>query len=124
MPSALVKSTVAYKEAESSKSEVSQWVSEFADMSASSNENLDQSSERWNAEFFNDAEMHTSPGNLNSGVSADETSGIQSEFSDKHLESEVNDVPQKLHPVRTQRNIIFKGLQHCPRKLKRLWLCT
>ncbi|CAH9086149.1 unnamed protein product [Cuscuta epithymum] len=108
MPSALMKSTVAYKEAEKSKSE-SQWVSEFADMSASSNENLDQSSERWIAECFNDAEMHISPGNLNSGVSADESSDVQSEFSNKHLESEVNAVPQKLHPVRTQRNIIFKG---------------
>ncbi|VFQ85340.1 unnamed protein product [Cuscuta campestris] len=101
--SALMKSM----EDENSKSE---WASELADMSASSNDILDQSSERWIADCFNDADMHISPENFS--APADAAADVQidiSEFCTTHLESEPKTVLQKLHPVRTRRNIIFKG---------------
>nr|GMD77315.1 protein XRI1-like [Ipomoea batatas]GMD80507.1 protein XRI1-like [Ipomoea batatas] len=97
------------KEDENFKSEISQWVSGFADMPASGNENLDQSPERWISDCFNDVEMQFSP--ENPGVSADAASDVQLDtagFCNKALGSGSN-VIQQHHPVKTRRNIIIKG---------------
>ncbi|KAI9382849.1 hypothetical protein POPTR_014G190000v4 [Populus trichocarpa] len=45
--------------------QASQWDSGYQDISASSYNGLDQSSERWIADCFNDSEMHFSPNDMN-----------------------------------------------------------
>ncbi|KAM7527412.1 hypothetical protein LguiB_030822 [Lonicera macranthoides] len=88
-------------------SDMSQWVSVFADdTSPSGYEGLDQSSEGWLVDCFNDAEMHFNPDDMNlpgtSDVQIDAT-----ENCNNPPEYEASMVQE--HPARTRRNVVFKG---------------
>ncbi|KAL6978795.1 hypothetical protein U1Q18_020464 [Sarracenia purpurea var. burkii] len=107
MPSIFLKSKERDDSLEEALSDMSQWVSAFAeDTSASGYEGLDQSSEGWLADCFNDAEMHSSPDDTNlsgeSNVQIDIT-----EFGNTLPEYKAT-VAQE-HSTRTCRNVIFKG---------------
>ncbi|PSS14089.1 hypothetical protein CEY00_Acc14708 [Actinidia chinensis var. chinensis] len=92
---------------EEALSDMSQWVSGFAeDTSASGYEGLDQSSEGWLADCFNDAEMHCSSEEFNlSGTSDAQIDN--SEFSNTIPAYEATVAQQR--PTQTHRNVVFKG---------------
>ncbi|GFY99383.1 small ubiquitin-like modifier 1 [Actinidia rufa] len=92
---------------EEALSDMSQWVSGFAeDTSASGYEGLDQSSEGWLADCFNDAEMHCSSEEFNlSGTSDAQIDN--SEFSNTIPAHEATVAQQR--PAQTHRNVVFKG---------------
>ncbi|XP_059626206.1 protein XRI1-like isoform X4 [Cornus florida] len=73
MPSTFLNSKGRDDSIEETFSDMSQWVSGFAeDTSTSCYKGLDQSSEGWLADCFNDAEMHFSPDDMNMcGASSD-----------------------------------------------------
>ncbi|KAL6968020.1 hypothetical protein U1Q18_033824 [Sarracenia purpurea var. burkii] len=92
---------------EEALSDVSQWVSGFSDdTSASGYEGLDQSSEGWLADCFNDADMLCSPGDMNLSRASDVKIDI-SEFCNTPLDDEAT-VAQEL-ATRTRRNVVFRG---------------
>ncbi|XP_019235499.1 PREDICTED: protein XRI1-like isoform X2 [Nicotiana attenuata] len=87
--------------------EVSDWLSEYADGATSSaHEGLDESSEEWLTDCFNDAELQPSSEDMN-------TSGVPDVQAD--IIEVINSSPErettmvKSSPVRTCGNIIFKG---------------
>ncbi|GFP86019.1 protein xri1 [Phtheirospermum japonicum] len=92
-------------------SDMSQWVAGFAEgPSPSGDEYLDPTSEGWIADCFNDAEMHLSTEDI--GCASGE-SDVQIDITElcntppPEPECDVN-VVDKL-PVRTSRNVAFKG---------------
>ncbi|XP_043705004.1 protein XRI1-like isoform X1 [Telopea speciosissima] len=86
--------------------ETSDWVSEITeDRSASGNESLDQSSEGWLANCFNDTEMHLSSDDMNVSGASDEQIDV-SEFCNFPPEVEAHVVQGCSTP--TPRSI-FKG---------------
>ncbi|KAA8543493.1 hypothetical protein F0562_021012 [Nyssa sinensis] len=87
-------------------SDVSQWVSGFADTSASGYECLDQSSEGWLANCFNDTEMHFSPNDMSPSGASDVQIDI-TEFCNTPPEYEANTVQKQ--STRTRCNVVFKG---------------
>ncbi|KAH7864798.1 hypothetical protein Vadar_034014 [Vaccinium darrowii] len=88
--------------------DMSEWVNGFAvDTPGSSCEELDQSSEGWLADCFNDIEMHCSPDDVNQSGVSDITIDT-SEFCNTPPEYEAAVVPQE-RPSRTRRNVVFKG---------------
>lgn len=87
-------------------SDVSQWVSGFADTPASGYEHPDQSSEGWLADCFGDSEMQFSPDDVNLSGSSDVQIDI-TEICDTPTQHEVS-TPQEL-PTRARRNVVFKG---------------
>ncbi|KAL3642021.1 hypothetical protein CASFOL_012836 [Castilleja foliolosa] len=93
---------------EDSISEMSQWVSGFAeDKSALNEECLDPSSEGWIADCFNDADMHFCTENISaSGASEDVPIDI-TDLCNSPPQHDANEV--KKNPVRTHQNVIFKG---------------
>ncbi|KAK6937637.1 hypothetical protein RJ641_031145 [Dillenia turbinata] len=109
------------KESESSfddaLGEVSQWVSGFSDdASASSHGALDQSSEGWLVNCFNDAAMHFSPDEMNPSLASEDHFDI-SEFCNIPPEIEATTVKER--PSRP-RKIVFKGkksLMRTPTKM-------
>ncbi|KAI4354355.1 hypothetical protein L6164_003225 [Bauhinia variegata] len=87
--------------------DMSQWMSGTSgNVSASGYEDLEQSSEGWFAECFNDTEMHFSPDDLNFSGAADVQIDV-AEFSDIPPQSGAKVVQQNIN--RATRNIIFKG---------------
>ncbi|KAJ7961535.1 Protein XRI1 [Quillaja saponaria] len=87
--------------------EVSQWVSGLSgNASASSYEDLDQSSERWLAECFNDAQMNLNADNMQFSEEPDVQIDV-TELFDIPPEYEANVVQQRV--TRAPGNIIFKG---------------
>ncbi|RDX77106.1 Protein XRI1, partial [Mucuna pruriens] len=101
--------------------QVSPWVSGASDYtlgnaSASGYVEL-ESTERWLAEYFNDAEMDISPEELNFSGAGDVQIDV-AELSAITPSQEQNAV--QMHAPRTHRNIIFKGRKsfiHTPTKL-------
>ncbi|XP_028097459.1 protein XRI1-like isoform X3 [Camellia sinensis] len=92
---------------EDALSDMSHWVSGFAeDTSASGYDGLDQSSEGWLADCFNNDEMHCSTDETNLSGQSDVQIDI-SEFCNTPPECEAT-VPQE-HPSGTRRNVVFKG---------------
>ncbi|KAL3505968.1 hypothetical protein ACH5RR_031350 [Cinchona calisaya] len=91
---------------EEAVSEMSKWVSGFAGTSASGDDILDQSSEGWLADCFNDAEMQFSSEDINSSGTSDVQIDI-SELCGTPPECEANAVQEQ--PVRTRTNVVFKG---------------
>ncbi|XP_059626205.1 protein XRI1-like isoform X3 [Cornus florida] len=107
MPSTFLNSKGRDDSIEETFSDMSQWVSGFADTSTSCYKGLDQSSEGWLADCFNDAEMHFSPDDMNMcGASSDVQIDI-TELCNVPPEYEANIVPE--HPTQTRRNVVFKG---------------
>lgn len=100
MSSAFLKSN----ETVDSLEEVEQWVAGFSeDASASGCEGLDQSSEGWLADCFNDVEMQISPDDMN--FIGDPNLQLDvAEFSNVLPEMETNVMQQKI-----TRNIVIKG---------------
>lgn len=95
------------QETQDSISDISQWVSGFAeDTSAPIEEVLDQSSEGWLANCFNDSEMQIIPESSNSSGGADVQINIE-EICGTPPECEANVVHEL--PVHTHRNVVFKG---------------
>lgn len=87
--------------------DMSEWVNGFAvDTPGSSCEDLDQSSEGWLADCFNDIEMHCSPDDMNQSGVLDITIDT-SEFCNTPPEYEA--VVAQERPSRTRRNVVFKG---------------
>ncbi|OAY34771.1 protein XRI1 isoform X2 [Manihot esculenta] len=86
--------------------QASNWATGFSDVSASSYEVLDQSSEGWLAECLNDAEMQFSPNDMNYAGASDLQIDI-SEFCNDALGNGAS-VVQK-HVARTPQNVVFKG---------------
>ncbi|XP_028115257.1 protein XRI1-like isoform X1 [Camellia sinensis] len=86
---------------------MSHWVSGFEEeTSATGHEGLDQSSEGWLADCFNNDEMHCSPDDLNLSGPSDVQIDI-SEFCNTPPEYEAC-VAQE-HPTGTRKNAVFKG---------------
>lgn len=108
MPSPFLKSKEKADWLEDAMSDVSQWVSGFADdTSVSGYEGLDQSSNGWLADCFNDIEMHYSPDDLNlSGVSDVLTDSSESCYKPPGYAAPVARVGP---PPRTCKNIVIKG---------------
>ncbi|KAG6750310.1 hypothetical protein POTOM_047414 [Populus tomentosa] len=77
----------------------------FVDISASSYNGLDQSSERWIADCFNDSEIHFSPNDMNLPGASDIQIDI-SDFCNDPPEFEANVVQKCV--TRTPRNVVFK----------------
>ncbi|GLU07930.1 hypothetical protein SLE2022_248680 [Rubroshorea leprosula] len=101
MSSAFLKSN----ETVDSLEEVEQWVAGFSE-SAPGCEGLDQSSEQWLADCFNDLEMQLSPDDMNfTGASDIQLDGT--EFCNAPPEVDANVMQQNI--TRTSRNIVFKG---------------
>ncbi|KAK6940525.1 hypothetical protein RJ641_030056 [Dillenia turbinata] len=115
--STFLKSKESESSFEDALGEVSQWVSGFSDdASASSRGALDQSSEGWLANCFNDAEMHFSPDEMNPSVASEDQFDI-SEFC--NIPPEIEATTVKESPSRP-RKIVFKGrksLMQTPAKL-------
>ncbi|KAJ9169759.1 hypothetical protein P3X46_017915 [Hevea brasiliensis] len=86
--------------------QASEWAPGFSDVSASSYEVLDQSSEGWLAECLNDTDMQFSPNDMNFAGASDVQIDI-SEFCNSPLGSEANMVQK--HVARTPQNVVFKG---------------
>ncbi|XP_048232555.1 protein XRI1 isoform X2 [Ricinus communis] len=86
--------------------QASDWVPGFSDVSASSYEALDHSSEGWLADCFNDTEMGLSPNDMNFPGACDVQIDI-SEFCNGPLGNEAHAVQKRI--TRTPRNVIFKG---------------
>ncbi|PON60819.1 Protein XRI [Trema orientale] len=108
MSSAFLKSNERIDSLEETLTSASDWISGFAEdtsASASGYETLDQSSDGWITDCFNDPEMHFSPDTLNPSGASDFQIDI-SEFCEIAPENE-NDVPQQR--VSTPQKIIFKG---------------
>ncbi|KAL3517810.1 hypothetical protein ACH5RR_020399 [Cinchona calisaya] len=85
---------------EEALSDISQWVSGYADdTSAHGYQSLDQSSEQWLASCFTDADMQISPDDLVSDVQID-----IAELLNNEPESAVSMIQQR--PVRTQRTVL------------------
>ncbi|CAL5382184.1 unnamed protein product [Camellia sinensis] len=92
---------------EEALSDMSHWVSGFEEeTSATGHEGLDQSSEGWLADCFNNDEMHCSPDDLNLSGPSDVQIDI-SEFCNTPPEYEAC-VAQE-HPTGTRKNAVFKG---------------
>uniref|UniRef100_A0A5B6YJI6 Putative X-ray induced transcript 1 n=1 Tax=Davidia involucrata TaxID=16924 RepID=A0A5B6YJI6_DAVIN len=107
MSSTFLKSKEREDSIEEALSDMSQWVSGFAeDTSASCYEGLDQSSEGWLADCFNDTEMHLSPDDTNLSGASDVQIDI-TELCNTPPEYEAN--MDQEHPTQTHRNVIFKG---------------
>ncbi|XP_028115258.1 protein XRI1-like isoform X2 [Camellia sinensis] len=97
---------------------MSHWVSGFEEeTSATGHEGLDQSSEGWLADCFNNDEMHCSPDDLNLSGPSDVQIDI-SEFCNTPPEYEAC-VAQE-HPTGTRKNAVFKGSHTC--ELQQSWL--
>ncbi|PSR94910.1 hypothetical protein CEY00_Acc25665 [Actinidia chinensis var. chinensis] len=107
MASVFLKSKEREDSLEEALTDMSQWVSGFAEYtSASGYDGLDQSSEGWLADCFNDAEMHCSSEERNlSGTSDAQIDN--SEFSNTIPEYEATVAQQCL--TRPHRNVVFKG---------------
>ncbi|KAJ6973854.1 protein XRI1-like isoform X2 [Populus alba x Populus x berolinensis] len=88
--------------------QASQWDSAYQDISASSYNGLDQSSERWIADCFNDSEIHFSPNDMNLPGASDIQIDI-SDFCNDPPEFEANVVQKCV--TRTPRNVVFKGMK-------------
>ncbi|OAY32800.1 protein XRI1 isoform X2 [Manihot esculenta] len=86
--------------------QASDWAPGFSDVSASSYEVLDQSSERWLSECLNDTEMQSSPNDMNFAGVSDFQIDI-SEFCNGPLGNEANMAPK--HVAQTPQNVVFKG---------------
>lgn len=100
-------SILSSQETQDSISDISQWVSGFAeDTSAPIEEVLDQSSEGWLANCFNDSEMQVIQENANSSDGADVQINVE-EICGTPPECEANAVHEL--PVHTRRNVVFKG---------------
>ncbi|XP_065876449.1 protein XRI1 isoform X3 [Euphorbia lathyris] len=85
----------------------SDWVPGYpADVSATSYEVVDQSSDGWLAECLNEAEMQFSPSDMNFHGTSDVQINI-SEFGSNPLGTQTNAAPKRV--ARTPRNVIFKG---------------
>lgn len=108
MSSIFLKSKERGDTLEDAMSDMTQWVSTFADgTSVSDYEGLVQPSDGWLADCFNDTEMHCSPDDMNlSGVSDVQTDNSESCYKPPEYEEPVTQVK---HPPRTRRNVIFKG---------------
>lgn len=88
-------------------SEMSKWVSGFAEgTSAPGDDILDQSSEGWLADCFNDAEMQFSSEDINSSGASDVQIDV-AELCGTPPECEANAVQDR--PVQTRKNVVFKG---------------
>ncbi|KAI4356398.1 hypothetical protein L6164_000424 [Bauhinia variegata] len=105
--SAYLKANVEEESLEDIFPEISQWMSGTSgNASASGYEDLEQSSEGWFAECFNDAEMHFSPDDMNfSGAGnvqfdVSETSDIPPEFGANVVQQNTSQTPRK---------IVFRG---------------
>ncbi|XP_038702958.1 protein XRI1 isoform X1 [Tripterygium wilfordii] len=117
IPSVFLKSNERKDSFEEVLPQVSEWVSGFSEhVSASSYKGLDQSSEEWLAECFNDTQLNFLCDDMNYAGAAD----IQIDFSELYncpTETE-NVVRQQV--TRTPRNIVFKGrksIKQTPTKL-------
>ncbi|XP_034902003.1 protein XRI1 isoform X2 [Populus alba] len=88
--------------------QASRWDSAYQDISASSYNGLDQSSERWIADCFNDSEIHFSPNDMNLPGASDIQIDI-SDFCNDPPEFEANVVQKCV--TRTPRNVVFKGMK-------------
>ncbi|XP_011011914.1 PREDICTED: protein XRI1-like isoform X2 [Populus euphratica] len=88
--------------------QASQWDSGYQDISASSYNGLDQSSERWITDCFNDSEMHFSPNDMNLPGASDIQIDI-SDFCNDPPQFEANVVQKCITP--TPRNVVFKGMK-------------
>uniref|UniRef100_A0A5B6YKL5 X-ray induced transcript 1 n=1 Tax=Davidia involucrata TaxID=16924 RepID=A0A5B6YKL5_DAVIN len=107
MPSMFLRSKEREDSIEEAVSDLSQWVSGFAeDTSASGFECLDPSSEGWLADCFNDTEMDFSPDDMSLSAASDVQIDI-TEFCNAPPEYEANMVQER--PTRTRCNVVFKG---------------
>ncbi|KAA8550617.1 hypothetical protein F0562_002301 [Nyssa sinensis] len=107
MSSTFLKSKDREDSIEEALSNMSQWVSGFAvDTSASGYDGLDQSSEGWLADCFNDAEMHCSPDDMNLSGTSDVQIDI-AELCNSTPEYEANMDQER--PTQIHRNVVFKG---------------
>ncbi|KAK2998255.1 hypothetical protein RJ639_024360, partial [Escallonia herrerae] len=107
MSSPFLKSKDRDDSVEEALSDMSQWVSGFTGVaSASRYEGLDQSSEGWLADCFNDSEMHFSPDDTNLSVSSDVQIDV-TELCNTPPEYEANAAPARR--TRTRQNVVFKG---------------
>ncbi|KAL3634461.1 hypothetical protein CASFOL_021515 [Castilleja foliolosa] len=103
---AFLRSKVPQESLENAISEMSQWVSGFAEETPVSNdESLDPSSERWIADCFNDTEMNFRAENITAPRASDD---VQIDITDLcNSPPPQNDV--KKNPVRSHQNVVFKG---------------
>ncbi|XP_050207997.1 protein XRI1 [Mercurialis annua] len=86
--------------------QASDWMPGFSDVSASSYEVLDQSSERWLANCINDTDMDYSPNDMNFPGASDIQIDV-SEFCSTPIRNEANVIQKRL--TRSSRNVIIKG---------------
>ncbi|XP_059660292.1 protein XRI1-like isoform X2 [Cornus florida] len=105
MSSTFLKSKERDDSIEGALSDMSQWVSGFAEVSASGYKGPDQSSEGW-LDCLNDAEMQFSPDDMNLSEASDVQIDI-TEFCNNTTEYDANMVQER--PSRTRRNGVFKG---------------
>lgn len=97
--------------------EESHWVSCFPENASAGYESIDQTSDGWLADCFNDSEMQFSPDEMNLSTASDVQIDV-SEFCNVPPDSEANMVQQTI--TRAHRNVVFKGRKsfiHTPRKL-------
>lgn len=108
MSSAFLKSKEKGDWLEDAMSDMSQWISGFADdTSVSGYEGLDQSSEGWLADCFNDTDMHNSPDDTNlSGASDVQADNSESCYRPPEYEAPVAQVRR---PPRICRSVVLKG---------------
>ncbi|XP_027165220.1 protein XRI1-like [Coffea eugenioides] len=105
--STYLKSKETEDSVEEAISEMSNWVSGFAEgTSASGDDILDQSSEGWLADCINDAEIQFSSEDINSSGASDVQIDV-AELCGTPPEYEANAIQER--PVRTCRNVVFKG---------------
>lgn len=109
MSSTFLKSKEREDSVEEAISDMSQWVSGFADDTSASGSGYEglESSENWLADCFNDTEMHFSPDDMNSSGASDVQIDV-TELCNTRPECEASMVQQQ-RPARPRRNVIFKG---------------
>ncbi|XP_022769896.1 protein XRI1-like isoform X2 [Durio zibethinus] len=109
MPSTFLKSRERDDSIEEVLPDASQWVAGFSeDASASSYEGIDQSCERWLADYLNDAEMLLSSDDMNlTGASDVHIDISETALCNAQPESGAHAVQKQA--TRTPQNVVFKG---------------
>ncbi|XP_052210953.1 protein XRI1 isoform X2 [Diospyros lotus] len=119
MPSVFLKSKEKEDSLEEALSNMSQWVSGFAeDTSGPGYEGLDQSSEEWLADCFNDVEMQCCTDDMNVSGASDVQIDISEFYTTTPPEYEVTAAQKR--SAQPCQNVVFRGRKsymQTPRKL-------